>query len=59
MYSLFVRSNIGSQFHKVEHRLESLISSRALCRSHGKCSALTVPTVFLVLDICFIAENKT
>lgn len=30
MYSLFVRSNIGSQFHKVEHRLESLIFSRAL-----------------------------
>lgn len=30
MYSLFVRGNIGSQFHKVEHRLESLISSRVL-----------------------------
>lgn len=45
MYSLFVRSNIGSQFHKVEHRLESLISSRALCSSHGKSTALAVLTV--------------
>lgn len=30
MYSLFVRDNIGSWFHKVEHHLESLVSSRAL-----------------------------
>lgn len=61
MYSLFVRCNIGSQFHKVEHRLESLSSSRALCRSRGKSTTLVVlialkvtRSIFHVHDKCFI-----
>lgn len=64
MYSLFVRSNIGSRFHKVEHRLDSLISSRALCPFHGKSSALAVLTVLKVTrnifhehDECFILQE--
>lgn len=58
MYSLFVRCNIGSQFHKVEHRLESLISSRALCPSHGKSTTLAVLIVLKLTRNIFHVHDK-
>lgn len=58
MYSLFVRGNIGAQFHKVEQRLESVISSRALFFSQGRSTAFVVLIVimkhFHVRDKCCV-----
>lgn len=51
MYSLFVRDNSRAQFHKVEQRLESVISSRTLFFSNGKSPAFVVLIVIIyVLD---------
>lgn len=53
-----VRGNIGSQFHKVEHRLVSLISSRALFSSHGKSPALAELIVFMLTRNIFNVHDK-
>lgn len=58
MYSLFVRDNIGTRFHKVEHHLESLISSRGLFFSHGSTTAVAVLIVLMLTRCIFHVHDK-